>query len=258
MADLTTDSTDTAPQAPQDTPDAGNVSAVSDSGAVEGAGVNLQKSYSHLNSAVANLFDESGIRRNATISHVSGQSMADHIQDVGKILPGLGGITANVLTSTHTKHDPNGGATISHPAHKLRETLIPKDSEPAKDAVSSAKSFVNQAASLLGEDDPAVKLAKAQLQLVSTRDMAGMSLFDAGAALLGVPGPLIQKIARLHSMTHPDGPSPQLRASQAGSAPQDAQEGASGAQGQAQPAAGDQEAQPAQEAQESAPVAQQA
>lgn len=167
-------------------------------GADEG-GVNLQKAYSKINQSIVELFDGLGVRRSATIAHVAGQSMADHIQDIGKVLPTIGGVTANFLTATHTKHDPNGGATIAHSASKLRETVIPEGSEKAKAAISATKSFVSKAEALVGET-PEVKLAKAQIQLISKRDGAGMSAWDLGAGLLSVPGPVIQALARAHNM----------------------------------------------------------
>ena len=217
--------------------------------------VNLQKAYSKLNSSIVELFDGLGIHRAATIPHVDGQTMADHIQAIGQVLPTIGGVTANFLTATHTKHDPKGGSTVAHSADTLRSTIIPKDNEQAHAAVMAAKAFASDAASLLGDDDPTVKVAKGQLDLFGKNDMAGMSAFDAGAALLSVPGPLIQSIARAHSGTKAGGHSPQLRAP-GGSAPA---ESASNAPGQSEEvgdqAEGQEQAAGAPAAQETAPAA---
>ena len=183
--------------------------------AVAGESINLQRAYSKLNSAITNLFDGLGIRRSATISHVAGESMASHIETVGNALLTVGGVSANILTASHTLHSPTGGETVAHPSDKLRETQIPKDSELAKAAINACKNFVSKVASLVGEEDPAVKLAKSQLALIGKNDMQGMSAFDAGASLLSVPGPLIQMVARLHSGTKENGHAPHLRAPRA-------------------------------------------
>jgi len=196
--------------APQ--PDDDSTQSVSDEDAVSGESVNLQRAYSKLNSAIAALFDSLGVRRTATIPHVAGENMTQHLQAIGSVLPAIGGVTANLLTATHTKHDPNGGATIAHPAAKLRSTTIPKNSEPAKAAVAACRNFVNKAAFLLGDDDPTVKIAKSQLDLIGKFGMANMTGFDSGVALLSVPGPLIQAIAKAHSGTKDGGHAPHLRA----------------------------------------------
>jgi hypothetical protein len=51
---------------------------------------------------------------------------------------------------------------------------------------------------LVGET-PEVKVAKSQIALIGKSDMQGMSAYDAGAALLSIPSPLIQLIAQRHS-----------------------------------------------------------
>src|ERR1700680_1093034 len=178
--------------------DADSTNLPDDENAVAGEGVTLQRAYSKLNSAVTALFDGLGVRRSATVAHVAGESMSDHIDAVSKVLPTIGGVTANLSTATHTKHDPNGGATVLHPADKLRSTIVPKDNDLAKAAINACRSFVNKVESLVDET-PEVKMAKSQLALISKQDGAGMSSFDLGAALLSVPGPLIQLVARLHS-----------------------------------------------------------
>jgi hypothetical protein len=198
-------------QSAPDTDDASNGSVLSDEDTVSGESVNLARAYSRLNGAIAALFDSLGIRRSATIPHIDGQSMSDHIQAIGAVLPSVGGVTNNMLTATHSKHDPNGGATIAHPAAKLRETTIPKNYEPAKAAVAACRNFVNKAAFLLG-DDTVVKTAKSQLDLIGKFNMSGMTAFDCGVALLSVPSPIIAEIARAHSGTKDSGHAPHLRA----------------------------------------------
>lgn len=178
--------------------------------AEDAGGVNLHRAFSKLNQALTKLADESGVPRSATIPHTDGQAMHDHIADVGRVLSTVGGLTANMLTAGHSVY--GSGVTVAHPSDKLRETIIPKNDENAKAAISACKSLVKKVESLLGEDDPAVKLATSQIQLVGKNGGAGMSVLDLMAALINIPGPVIQSVARAHSMAHPDGMSPKLRA----------------------------------------------
>jgi hypothetical protein len=169
------------------------------SNAVAGS-VNLKRAFSKLHGSVAVLFDSLGIRRNATIPHSAGEEMHEHINAVGKVLTQVGGATRNFATATHTEHDPNGGATILHPSDELRKTVVPKDSPEATKAIQAARSFVNKVASLIGDDDRAVQVAKSQLALIAKNDGAGMTAWDIGAALLSIPSPLIQKLTRMHAV----------------------------------------------------------
>jgi hypothetical protein len=183
-----------ADQAEQETPGAAEE-------AITGESVNLKKSYSRLNSAICDLFDGLGIKRSLSSPHQDGQSMDQHITSVGEQLQKVGGATKNFISATHSiHHGGKGGMTVAHPVDKLHETVIPVNNEDAKKAVSAAKTFVRQSAFLLG-DDPVIKTAKSQLELIGKHDMSGMSAFDAGASLLAMTGPIVQKIARLHSET---------------------------------------------------------
>jgi hypothetical protein len=117
---------------------------------------------------------------------------------VGHTLATIGGVTANLLTASHTKHSPTGGETVAHSSDKLRQTLIPPKSEEAKAAIAACKSFVSKVESLVGETSE-VKTAKSQISLIGKNEGTGMTAFDLGAALLSVPGPLIALLARRHS-----------------------------------------------------------
>jgi hypothetical protein len=187
-------------------------SRLPDENAVSEQSVNLQRSYSKINEAIRKLADGLGVPRNSTIPHVEGQSMADHIAAVGQVLASHGGITSSVLTATHTKHDSGGGSTVAHHSQKLKEVIVPKDWEDAKAAVAAERSFISKCAILLGDDDPAIKLAKSHIALIGRANLAGMTVFDAAVALLSIPGPLIQSIARAHSGTKDGGHAPHLRA----------------------------------------------
>jgi hypothetical protein len=184
----------------QGAPDGQTDSGMSDNeNVVAGEGVNLKRAFSKLNSAITALFDGLGIRRSSTISHVAGETMASHIETVGNALLTVGGLHANLLIATHTKHSATGGETIAYSADKLKAAIIPSKSEDAIKAIQSCRNFVNSVAKLIGDDEPVVRVAKSQLALIGKADMAGMSAFDAGAALLSIPGPLIQLIAQRHN-----------------------------------------------------------
>ena len=159
--------------------------------------------------------DGSGVKRSATIPYVHGGSTDSHIEAVGQALQQVGGVTSNVLTSSHHAggrgFGSGDGETTAHPADKLKETIIPANSPLAKAALSAETNLINKIAGLIG-DDKAVTVAKSQIKLVGKSDGAGMTLLDFVTALQGIPGPVIQTIAQRHSVAHPDGPSPRLRA----------------------------------------------
>jgi hypothetical protein len=161
--------------------------------------INLQRAYSKLNQAVRAMLDGLGIRRSATIPHQMGQSMSDHLSEIGQVMATKGNISGNILTATHSLHAGDGGSTVAHPNEPLQKTIIPKDFEPAKTAINACRTLVNKVASLIGKEDPSVKLADSQLQMISKNQMQGMSAFDAAVALLNIPGPMIKTLARKHS-----------------------------------------------------------
>jgi hypothetical protein len=201
-----------APQTTQNSTEQADSDAMSDEEAVAGESVNLQRTYSRLHSAITALFDGMGVRRTATIPHIAGEQMSDHIDAVSKVLPTIGGVTANLLTASHTKHSATGGETVAHSADKLRQAIVPKDSADAKAAIQACKNFVNKVASLVGDEDPAVKIAKSQLSMIGRHEGQGMTAYDLAASLLSVPTPLIHIVARLHSGNKQDGHAPHLRA----------------------------------------------
>lgn len=176
--------------------DTGDSTEVSDE-AVAGK-VNLLKQYSKLNAAITAMFDGLGVRRSMSMPHQAGQDMAGHINDVGAALQKIGGLTTNFITATHTQHDPKGGVTVAHPSEKLRSTIIPKDSELAKNAVQACKTLVSKIAGLLPDNPPEILRAKSQIALVAKEEMSGMNLFDAGVFLLAIVHPLFQLLARRH------------------------------------------------------------
>jgi len=161
-------------------------------------GVNLQRSYSHLNAAVRDMLDGLGIPRSATIPHQTGQTMDQHLSEIGQVMATKGNITGNIMTATHSLHADDNGSTVAHPNQKLLETKIPKDSELAKAAIAACRSLISKCEKLIDET-PEIQRAKSQLSLVGKSEGAGMSAFDMSVALLGIPGPVIQSLARLHS-----------------------------------------------------------
>ncbi len=193
-----------------------NDSSLPDESDVSGEPVKIQNAYSRLNEKIIDLFDHSGVRRSFTVPYVEGQPTDEHVTAVGQAAQQAGGLTNNLLMSAHHSGGKGWGSgdghTVAHPADDLRRTLIPKDSEEAKAAVSSAKSFVNQIAKFLGDNEPAIKTAKSQLSIVGAHDGTGMTLLDFGVALTQIVNGPIKAIARAHSGTKDGGHAPQLRA----------------------------------------------
>lgn len=201
--------------------------------------VNLKKSYSALNEKLVKQFDGAGLRRSFTVPYIEGQSMADHIEAVNQAASPSGGLSGNLLLSAHHSTGKGWGSgdghTVGHPSEKLRTTIIPKDDENAKATIGAAQTHLNGIAKLLGDDDPTVMTAQNQLQLIKKTDGQGMNLLDFGVMLTQLMHGPHQAVARAHSNTHPDGPSPHLRASRA-EAPQPDQESQESPQGEAQTA----------------------
>ena len=165
--------------------------------------VNLKKSYSALNEAITKLYDESGVRRSFTVPYIESQPMADHIAAVGTAAQQNGGLTANLITSSHHSDGKGWGSgdghTIGHPAEKLRQTIIPKNDERAKAAISAAQKHINNLKFLLGDDEPTVQTAQGQLNLVKPTSGAGMSLYDLGILLINIMHAATQKVGQKHS-----------------------------------------------------------
>lgn len=222
--------------------------------------VNLQKSYSTMNEKLVNLFDESGVRRTFTVPYLDGQPMDEHIQSVSQAAAQSGGLTSNLLLSAHHSGGKGWGSgegqTVAHPSEKLRTTnILPKD-ENAKAAVDAAQTHLNGLEKLLGPDDPTLKTAQSQLNLVKRSDGAGMSLLDFGVLLTQIMYQPHQTVARLHSGTKDGGHAPHLRAP-GGAAPDDqgSQPEAQGAPQGDEQAPADQNAAPMAQAAPAAPAA---
>lgn len=172
--------------------------------------INLHRAFSRLQERITKLADGVGVRRSLTMPHVKNQDMGDHIQAIGQALAERGGLTANLLSVSHSKYGEDGGVTVAHPADKLRSTIIPKDSAPAKAAISAAKSFVSDAEKLIG-NDKTIQIAKSQLALIGKHDGEGMTAVDLMIALQNIPYPVIQSIARGHNGTKEGGHSAKRR-----------------------------------------------
>ena len=164
--------------------------------------VNLQKSYSALNEKLAKTFDESGVSRSFTVPYIDGQQMDEHVAAVGQAAAQSGGLTNNLLTTMHHSDGKGWGSgdghTIGHPSDALRTTLIPDDDKNAIETIQAAQKHLDNIGSLIGDDDPAVKMAKSQLNLVKKTDGAGMNLLDFGVMLTQIMYGPNQAIARAH------------------------------------------------------------
>jgi len=218
--------------------------------------VNLQKSYSALNEKLVELFDSLGVRRSFTVPYIEGQDTDEHIRGVAQAASQTGGLTQNLVTTAHHSTGKGWGTgeghTVGHPGDALRSTVIPKDYPQAKAAIKAAQKHLDNVSTFLGEDDPAVKTAQGQLDLVKSTDAAGMNLLDFGVMMIQVMHAPNQAIARAHNGTKPDAHHPVPTPPRGGAAaPQEQPEAPAGA-----PAAP--EAQGAPEGQSEAPEAQEA
>lgn len=161
--------------------------------------VKVQKEFSNIGHALTDLADNLGIKRSFTVPYVE-QDMHEHIEAVGAAAAEAGGLTRNLLFTFHTKGKRGwgtpDGATVGFNATKLREAIIPADFEQAKIALADTKTLVNEYAKLLGNDDPVVKTAQSQLNVIGKHNGQGMTALDFSLALLSLPGPLLQAVAR--------------------------------------------------------------
>lgn len=177
--------------------------------------VNLQKAYSKVNSSLTRLFDESGVRRSFTIPYVEGQAMHEHINAVGQIASQAGGLTNNILTTSHHSDGKGWGSgdghTVGHSADKLRSTIIPKDDENAKAAIDATQAYLNDIAKLLGDKTPELVKANGQLALVKKTNGEGMNLLDFGVMVIQLLHAPTQAVSRAHNGTKPGGHQPKLR-----------------------------------------------
>lgn len=173
---------------------------------------NLQKSYSNLNERLATLFDESGVRRSFTVPYIEGQDMSDHIDAVGQAAQQSGGLTNNLLTTFHHASGKGwgtgDGSTVGHPGESLRNTIIPKDDDKAKAVIRAAQKHLDNIATFLGEDEPALKTAQGQLDLVKATDGAGMTMLDFGVMLTQIMYAPNQAIAKAHDQRKGGGMHP--------------------------------------------------
>jgi hypothetical protein len=205
-----------APAAPsqQDdqSPESGDSSTMPDE---SGVAVKVQGAFSKMTEAIAKLFDESGVRRSFTIPYIEKQEMAEHISAVGKAAKQSGGLSSNLIVTSHHSSGKGWGSgeghTVGYPGDKLRSTIIPKNDPNAKAAIDAAQSLLNKIQSLIG-DDPVVVAANSQLKLLKKNYGADMNLLDLGIGLIQITFRPMQSLARAHSGTKPGGHSPQLRA----------------------------------------------
>ena len=208
--------------------------------------VNLKKSYANLNEKLIAQNDQSGVRRSFTVPYIDGQATDEHINAVAAAAAQSGGLTGNLVMSSHHSDGKGWGSgdghTVGHSADKLRGTLIPKDDEHAKATIAAAQKHLNNLKTLLGDKDPDLQASQSQLDLVKKRDGAGMNLLDFGVILTQIMYKPTQAVARLHDATKEGGMHPQLRPPAGGGAAPTDQSGAPG--GQEQPDASQAQAPP--------------
>ncbi len=183
---------------------------------IGGGSIKLQNAFSLLNERVRELFDHSGVRRAFTVPYIEGQQMDEHVNAVGLAAAQSGGLTNNLLTTAHHSggkgYGSGDGHTVGHSSEALRNTIITKDNPQAIAAIKACRSLLNKISSLLGDEDPAVKTAKSQLNIIGKNQGAGMNCLDFAVGLIQTTSAPIQAVARAHSGIKEGGHGPQLRA----------------------------------------------
>jgi hypothetical protein len=173
--------------------------------------VNLHKSYSGVNSALAKAFDVNGVKRSFAVPYVDGQATEEHVQAVGSAAAQSGGLAKNIVTSAHTEggkgYGFGDGETVGHPTHDLMDTIVRKDDKDVKAALDATQTHLNNLKKLLGKNAPTVQTAQTQLNLIKERDGAGMTMYDLGVGLLNLITPPMQALSRAHSAANHGGPA---------------------------------------------------
>lgn len=172
-------------------------------------GYNLHRLVSNVNESLTKLFDELGVQRSFVVPYVDGQDSSEHVSTVSKTAARVGGLGKNFITTMHHSTGKGWGTgegrTVGHPAHALRNTVIPKDDPNAKSVIDAAQKYLNAIASLMGDDEPTVKKAQAQLNLVKKTEGSGMNLLDFGTFIIHNMTMPTQSVARAHHLKKPGG-----------------------------------------------------
>lgn len=180
----------------------------------DGEPVNIHKAFAAVQENLIKLFDELGIKRNLTVPYIEGGDMASHLDAVSQAAAQAGGLTKTLIASHHHTSGKGFGTgeghSVGYNSERLRETLIPADDKNAKKLLASAKSLVSKAESLLGPEENAVKIAKAQLNVMGKHDLAGMNAMDVGVAIQNLFVPVLQALARAHNGTKSNAHHPKL------------------------------------------------
>jgi hypothetical protein len=177
--------------------------------------VNLHKAFSKVNEALTAVNDGLGVHRSFSVPYVDGQATNEHINAVGAAGAEAGGLMANLLTTAHRSggrgYGSGDGETVGYNAAKLRETLVPENSELAIKAIGATKHFLSLAASLLGDKNPKILSARSVLHLIDETNGEGMNLLDFNIALQSLVTPVLKAVAKAHSGKKSGGHSARLR-----------------------------------------------
>ena len=179
--------------------------------------VQLHKAFSLVQERLTKLFDESGVKRSFTVPYVDGEPADAHVAAVGAAAQQVGGLTRNLVTTTHHSEgkgwNSGEGHTVGHPAAKLRETLISKKDENAKAALEAAHAYLMDIKKLR-PDEPSVTVSLTQLKLAEQTQAEGMNLQDFGVFIIHLLQNPTQAVSRAHTMNKHGRVHPTLTAPQ--------------------------------------------
>lgn len=164
--------------------------------------VNIHKSVSRVNEALAKLFDSNGIKRRFSVPYIDGQGHAEHVAALHKVLEKSGGIGNSFITTYH-KQEGGGwgsadGETVGHDSTHLHLPVKSEDAD-AMAVIGAVRTLLNQASHLLGDKNAVVVQSRSQLKLISAHNGAGMELGQFGSAMVELTAQVVQAIARAHS-----------------------------------------------------------
>lgn len=180
--------------------------------------VQISRDVSRVQEKLTALIDSAGVKRSIHVPYLN-EPAENHIRGVANAAKEVGGLSQNILSTFH--HGSGDGFGSSHGltagwrSDDLKSAIVPKDSDAAKAVCTAANRLVSQAASLIGEKNPAIAQAKSMLQVICKNNLSGMSLFDAAISMTNISHSVVQSLAREYSNSHPDGPAIHLRAPKA-------------------------------------------
>jgi hypothetical protein len=173
-----------------------------------GASVRLHALFSKVNQRLSELFQALGVKQMLNVPFVHGEDMSNHVQAIAGAAKQAGTPLVKIFLAPHHRENGRGwksgdGATHGYPTEELTKVIVPKDFQPAIDAIAATRSYLNAIAKFM-PDEPTVKAAQEKLKFISATNGSGMNLFHLGTALQQLCGPPTAAISRQHASIKPN------------------------------------------------------